>query len=153
MLIGNYIWLVLISLLFYGRGKDWVGPSQQKNYTRRLFISARRTSWLGVLFDFVAVIIEAQCNEVGTIPLHVIGVRLLSQSAFPKVQSSKKEKKIPQTFAQLVHFSKMCLPYLRIIQSCYFDYRMKQLFACSRCKICVSRSVHLKSTYYVRKGS
>ena len=61
-----------------------------KNYTRRLFISARRTSWLGVLFDFVAVIVEAQCNKSSTIPVHVIGVRLLSQSASQKHNQEKK---------------------------------------------------------------
>ena len=47
---------------------------------------------------------------------------------------------------------KMCPPRLIIIQSCYFDYRIDKPFTCSRCVICVSCSVHLISTYYVRKG-
>ena len=81
---------------------------------------------------------------------HVIGVRLLRQSASEK---HNQEKGSPQTFAQLVNFFKMCLPYLRIIQSCYFDYRINKPFTCPRCVICVSRSVHMKSTYYVPKGS
>ena len=34
-----------------------------------------------------------------------------------------------------------------------FDYRISKLFACSRCVICVSCSVHVILTYYVRKGS
>ena len=50
--------------------------------------------------------------------------RLPSQSASQK----HNQEKSPQTFARLVNFSKMCLLYLRIIQSCYFDYRMKFLF-------------------------
>ena len=40
--------------------------------------------------------------------------------------------------------------FLIILQSCYFEYRM---LACSRCDICISFSVHLKSTCYVCKGS
>ena len=36
---------------------------------------------------------------------------------------------------------KTCLPCLIIIQSCYFDYRINKLFACSRCVICVLYSV------------
>ena len=35
----------------------------------------------------------------------------------------------------------------------YFDYRINKPFTCSRCKICVSCSVHVISTYYTRKGS
>ena len=37
-------------------------------------------------------------------------------------------------------------------QSCFY-YRINKPFACSRCVICVSRSAHLNSTYYARKGS
>ena len=48
---------------------------------------------------------------------------------------------------------KNCLPSLIIAQSCYSHYRINKAFACSRCVICVSCSVHLISTYYVRKGS
>ena len=48
---------------------------------------------------------------------------------------------------------KMCLPCLIIVQSCYFHYRINKPFACSRCLICVSCSVHVISTYYARKGS
>ena len=49
---------------------------------------------------------------------------------------------------------KKCLPYLTIIQSCYFDYRMNQDFAFPRCVICVScfRFTWI-STFYARKGS
>ena len=88
--VNRELYMTCVDFITYGRGKDWVGPSQQKNYTRRLFISARRTSWLGVLFDFVAVIVEAQCNKNSTIPVHVIGVRLLSQSASQKHNQEKK---------------------------------------------------------------
>ena len=45
-----------------------------------------------------------------------------------------------------------CPPRLIIIQSCYFDYRINKPFTCSRCVICVSRSVHSISTYYLCKG-
>ena len=40
-----------------------------------------------------------------------------------------------------------------IIKSCYFDYRINKPFTYSRCVICVSCSVHVIPTYYVRKGS
>ena len=33
------------------------------------------------------------------------------------------------------------------------DYRINTSFTCSRCLICVSRSVHVISTYYARKES
>ena len=42
---------------------------------------------------------------------------------------------------------------LTIIKSCYFDCTINKPFTCSRCVICVSCSVHVISTYYVRKGS
>ena len=35
--------------------------------------------------------------------------------------------------------------------ACYCDYRINKPFTCSRCLICVSCSVHVISTYYVRK--
>ena len=42
---------------------------------------------------------------------------------------------------------------LTIIKSCYFDCTINKPFTCSRCVICVSCSVHVISTWYVRKGS
>ena len=66
-----------------------------------------------------------------------------------KAQSGIKNHK---TFAHLVYFSKMCLPCLIIIQSC-FDYRINKLFICSRCVLCISFSVHLILVYYTHKGS
>ena len=42
---------------------------------------------------------------------------------------------------------------LIIMQSCYFDCRINKPFTCSRWVICVSCSVHLTSTYTMRKGS
>ena len=80
---------------------------------------------------------------------HVIGVCLPSQSA-----SKKHNQKAHTPLRTSPWISpKMCLPCLIIIQSCYFDYRINKPFTCSRCVICVSCSVHLISTYYVRKGS
>ena len=69
---------------------------------------------------------------------------------YPK---STIKQKWPHTFAQLANFSKTCLPWLIIIQSCYFYYRINKPFACSRCVICVSCAFHLILTYYARKGS
>ena len=48
---------------------------------------------------------------------------------------------------------KMCQQCLIIMQSCHCDNRINKPFACSRCVICVSCSVHVISTYYARKGS
>ena len=81
--------------------------------------------------------------------IHVIGVCLPSQS----VPKKHNQEKSPQTFAHLVNFSEMCPPCLIIIQSCYCDYRINKPSTYSRCVICVSCSVHLISTYYVRKKS
>ena len=47
----------------------------------------------------------------------------------------------------------MCLPRLIITPSGYFNYRTNKPFTCSRCVICVSCSVQLISTWYVREGS
>ena len=90
----------------------------------------------------------------GSLKLHclcVIGVGPLSQSASEKHnQETKKPTYLcaPREFPQ-----KICLLCLIIIQSCYCDYQINKTFACSRSLICVSCSVHLISTYYVRKGS
>ena len=78
---------------------------------------------------------------------HVIGVCLLSQS---EPEKHNKGKKGPHTFA---HLKQMCRPCLIIIQSCYFDCRINKPFAYSRCLVCISCSVHVISTYHVRKGS
>ena len=45
----------------------------------------------------------------------------------------------------------MCLPCWIIIQSCHFDSRINKPL--TRCLNCVSFSVHVISTHYVRKGS
>ena len=68
-------------------------------------------------------------------------------------QQSKSpiKKKSPQTFAHIVNFSKNAS--FMFIQSCYCDYRINKTLECSRSVICVSRSVHVISTYYARKGS
>ena len=42
---------------------------------------------------------------------------------------------------------------LIIMHFCSFDFRINKPFTCSRCFIRVSCSVHVISTYYVRKGS
>ena len=47
----------------------------------------------------------------------------------------------------------MCWARVVIMPSCYFDYRINKPFPYSRCVICISCSVHVISTYYVRKGS
>ena len=81
---------------------------------------------------------------------------LWSELARPANQRPKGaiKKKSPQTFAHLENFTqKMCPPCLIIIRSCCFDYKMNKPFDWSLCVICVSCSVHLISTYYVRKGS
>ena len=80
---------------------------------------------------------------------HVTRVCLPGQSAPEKHNEGNKS---PQTFAHLVNFSKVCLPCFLIIQSCYLDCRINKSFACSRCVICISCSVHLISTFYVREG-
>ena len=63
------------------------------------------------------------------------------------------KKKSPQTFAHLVNFSKnfcnVWEPYNLVILA----IEWKKTFECSRCEICVSCCVHLKSTYYARKES
>ena len=46
-----------------------------------------------------------------------------------------------------------CRPRLIIVKSCYFDYIINKPFPCSRRVICVSCSLHVISTYHVRKGS
>ena len=46
-----------------------------------------------------------------------------------------------------------CRPCVIVLKSCYIDYRINKPSTCSRCLICVSYSVHVISTYYVRKAS
>ena len=72
-------------------------------------------------------------------------VSLWLEFARPANQHPKRtiKKKGPQTFAHLVGFLKKCLPCLIITQSCYFDYRINKPFACFRCVICISCSVHV----------
>ena len=79
---------------------------------------------------------------------HVIGVRLLSQSA---PENHNQEKK-PTNLCASREFLKT-MSRLIIIIKCYFDYWVNKPFTCSRCMICVSCSVHVISTYYMRKGS
>ena len=75
-----------------------------------------------------------------------------SLPAQPIILKAQPRNKIPHTFAHLVNFYKnVC--HLIIIQSCSFDYRIRKLFACSPCVICISCSVHFISTYYLHKGS
>ena len=78
------------------------------------------------------------------ISFHVTGVCLPNQSAAEK----HNQEKSPHSFAHLVNFSKHVSTMF-----CYFGYRINKAFACSRCVICVSCSVHFIETYYVRKGS
>ena len=75
--------------------------------------------------------------------VHVIRVYLPSQSA------SEKHNQSPQTFAHLVNFSITSPTCLITIQFCCFVYKINKPFTCSRCVI----SVHVISTYNVRKGS
>ena len=72
-------------------------------------------------------------------------VSMWLEFARPANQHPKRtiKKKGPQTFAHLVGFLKKCLPCLIITQSCYFDYRINKPFACFRCVICISCSVHV----------
>ena len=84
---------------------------------------------------------------------HVIGVCLHSQSALEKHNQEKKHKHKHKPLCNWWISQKLCLPCLIIKQSCYLDYRMNKPFTCSRCVICVSCSVHVISTYYMRKGS
>ena len=88
-------------------------------------------------------------SEGNPSPHHVIRVCPPSQSASKKHNQEKKSIYLcaPR------EFPKNCLPCLIIIQSCYFDCRISKLFSTSHCVICVSCSVHLNSTNYVRKGS
>ena len=75
-----------------------------------------------------------------------------SEFACPTNQHSKGpiKKKAHKPNTHLTNFSNIVfLPCLIIIQSCYFDYKINKLFA----SLCISCSVHLILTYYVRKGS
>ena len=83
--------------------------------------------------------------------IHVMGVYLLSQSATEK--QSQENKELTNLCAPCEFLKKMRLPCLIIIQSCYFHNGINKSFACSRCVMCISCSVYLISTYYVRKGS
>ena len=94
--------------------------------------------------------VNQTCSTFCSSCFHVIGVYLLSQSASRKHNHKNKAHK-PLRTSYLS--PKMCLPCLIIIKSCYFDIRMDKPFPCSRCVICVSGSVLLISTFYVRKGS
>ena len=75
--------------------------------------------------------------------VHVIRVYRPSQSA------PEKHNQSPQTFAHLVNFSITSPTCLITIQFCCFVYKINKPFTCSRCVI----SVHVISTYNVRKGS
>ena len=77
-----------------------------------------------------------------SLPVQPISIR--------KTQSRKKDHK-PLRISWIS--PKMCLPRLIIIQSRYLDYRVNILFVYPCCVICISFSVHLVWTYYVRKGS
>ena len=59
--------------------------------------------------------------------------------------------RIPWALSRLKTQAKRLL--CRLLQSCYFDYRINKLFAYSHCLICVSCSVHVTSTFHERKGS
>ena len=67
-------------------------------------------------------------------------------------KSTMKEKK-PTNLCATCEFLKKCVCHLIIRKSCHFDFRINKPFACSRCVICVSCSVHVISTYYAHKGS
>ena len=59
------------------------------------------------------------CIRFRSLPFHVIRVGLPSQSASEK---HNQEKKPTNLCAHWEFLKTMCLPCLRIIQSCYFDY-------------------------------
>ena len=65
--------------------------------------------------------------------------------------TTKKQK--PTNLCAPPEFLRMCRPCLITIQSCYFENSIKKPSTCSRCLICVLRSVHVISTRIVRKGS
>ena len=75
---------------------------------------------------------------------HVIGVCLPSQSGPEKHDQEKKAHKPLRTLC----ICRLCL------KSCSFEYyySTNRPFTCSGCLICVSCSVHMISTYCVRKG-
>ena len=65
-----------------------------------------------------------------------------------------QQKKKPTNLCASREFLKQSIGHVGwIIQSCYSDYKINRPFACSRCLISVSCSVHVISRYYVRKGS
>ena len=101
--------------------------------------------------DQIVVLQDGRISEVSSVVPVVLTTWLPAQQPI-SIQKAQSRKKSPQTFAHFVNLSKMCLPCLIIMQSCYFDYTIDTPLACSRCVICVSCCVHLISTYYVRKG-
>ena len=70
-----------------------------------------------------------------------------------KGKRENEEKKAHKDLHTLWIYQKMCLPCLIIVQSCYFVHGINKPFTCSCCVICVACSVHVISTYYMRKGS
>ena len=68
-----------------------------------------------------------------------------SASQHQKVQSRKKK---PTYLCAPRELLKNCVCH----ESYYLDYRINKPFACSRCVIWVLCSVHVISTYYIRKG-
>ena len=76
--------------------------------------------------------------------------RLPSQSAS---KTHNQEKKVQKPLRASWVSPKLCPPCLIIIQYCYFDSRISKPLICSCWVISVSCSVHVISTYNVRKGS
>ena len=109
----------------------------------------------GLTCVLLLVFVSYRCKGKNSCAVLYRGILIMwSDFACPANQHPKStiKKKSPETFAHLENFSKMCLPCLIIIRSCYFDYRLNKPFTYSRCVICVSCSVHLISAYYVHKG-
>ena len=67
-------------------------------------------------------------------------------------ESTIKKQKPINLCASRDSLKQMCGPCLIIMKSCYFDYSINKLSTQSHCSICASHSVHVISTYYVRKG-
>ena len=61
-----------------------------------------------------------------------------SDSPDQPIRKAQSRKRSPSSFAHLVNFSKICLPSLIIIQSCYFDCEVNKPFTCSCRVICFS---------------
>ena len=77
----------------------------------------------------------------------------MKQSCLPSQSASKEhnqEKEAHKPLRTSFISKKMYLSCLIIMQSCYCDYRINKPFACSRCVICVSCSVHVILTCTTR---